>query len=298
VVLYKLNKFELIIQLGAIIVLIVMPFIFLNLILSLSFENEMEYILAYFTFLGLFANLFFLYTSIETLPMYRYTILLEKSSLIYKKAETIIYQFDLSEIEYISQKKHAQVFELNLKNKEKYFLPFGLNDIPLFLNTLSNHYHPSIKYNNQVFKAKKQGFVSTLLILIFFPFFIIPLFLNPYIIVLYIIGFIFTYFSTPMYIRISNHQFEIKKQAKKISLNKEEIKNIELKHTYIIKSGHFYQCKLSTINDTYTLGGFDISDIDLFCLLNYWQKTDIQYEDNPNENDQIKTTRKLFIWSE
>jgi len=77
VVLYKLNKFESIIQLGAIIVLIVMPFILINLILSLSFENEMEYILAYFIFLGLFTNLFFLYTSIETLPVYRYSILLQ-----------------------------------------------------------------------------------------------------------------------------------------------------------------------------------------------------------------------------
>lgn len=277
-VLYKLNRFNFIIHFASVIALFILPFFFVYQLLSLSFENNIEYMLAYFGLLGLFFTLFFFYSQIGTLSTYLYTISLEESSLIYKKADTVIYKFDLSEIEYISQKKHAQVFELNLKNKEKVFLPFGLNDIPLFLNTLSDHYHPSIEYNNKIFKAKKQGFISIALILIFFPFFIIPLFLSPYIIILYLIGFGFALLTTPKYLKISDNKLEINKRSKififdlTVILDVEEIKNIELEHTFIKKYGHFYQCKLSTINDTYTLGNYDISEIDLYCLLNYWQK--------------------------
>lgn len=42
--------------------------------------------------------------------MYLYTIILQDTSLIYKKADTIIYKFNLSDIEYISQKQFSQVF--------------------------------------------------------------------------------------------------------------------------------------------------------------------------------------------
>ena len=171
-----------------------------------------------------------------------------------------------------------------------------MNDIPLFLNTLSNHYHPSIKYNNQVFKAKKQGFISTLLILIFFPFFIIPLFLSPYIILLYIIGFSFTFFTKPKYLKISDNKLEIKNKSKTVILDLEEIKNIELEHTFIIKSGHFYQCKVSTVNQRYTLGNFEISDIDLYCLLNYWKKTYNKYEEtNSLPSGKIIAHDKCYI---
>ncbi len=276
-ILYKLNKFELIIHYSSIIVLFILPFFFVFQLLSFSFENKMEYFLAYFALLGFFTTLFLFFAYIKTFPAYFYTISLEKSSLIYKKADTIIYQFDLSDIEYISQKKY-QVFELNLKNKEKYFLPFGLNNIPLFVNALSDHYHPSVEYNNKIFKAKKQGFVSIVLILIFFPFFIFPLFLSPYVILLYIIGFTFVFLTKPKYLKISDNKLEIKNKSNTVILDLEEIKNIELEHTYIIKSGHFYQCKVSTINKKYTLGGYDISDIDLYCLLNYWQQTYNKYE--------------------
>jgi len=287
-VLYKLNKFELIIQYISIVTLFLMPFFFINLLIKFSFENKIEYILAYFIFLGLFTNLFFLYTSIKTLPMYRFTILLQKSSLIYKKLDTVIYNFDLSEIEYISQKKHSQVFELNLKNKEKVFLPFGLSEIPLFLNTLSEYYHPSVEYNNKIFKANKQGFMSFILILIFFPFLIIPLFISPYILILYLIGFILTLVTTPNYLKISNNKLEINKKSKifisdlTVIIDLEEIKDIKLEHSYVPRSGHFYQCKLSTVTKTYTLGGFGISDIDLYCLLSYWYKTYNKYEETNN----------------
>ena len=271
----------------SIIVLFILPFFFVSQFLSFSFENKMEYFLAYFALLGFFTTLFLFFAYIKTFPAYFYTILLEKSSLIYKKADTIIHQFDLSDIEYISQKKY-QVFELNLKNKEKYFLPFGLNNIPLFVNALSDYYHPSIEYNNKIFKANKQGFMSFILILIFFPFLIIPLFISPYILILYLIGFILTLVTTPNYLKISNNKLEINKKSKifisdlTVIIDIEEIKSIELKHTYVIKSGHFYQCKVSTVNKTYTLGGYDISDIDLYCLLNYWQKT---YNKNEETNN-------------
>lgn len=272
-VLYKLNKLNLLIYLISVMALLVFPFLFTYKLLSLSFENNMEYILAYFMLLGLFSNLFFLYAYIETLPICRYTILLQESSLIYKKENTVIYEFNLSDIEYITQKPFTQVFVLNLKNKEKVFLPFGLNEISLFLNTLSDNYHPSMEYNNKVFKAKRQGILSIVLILMFFPFFIIPLFLSPYIILLYLIGFIFTFLTKSKYLKILDDKLEINNRSKIVFLSKEEIKNIVLEHTFILRAGHFYQCKLSSTEHTYTLDNYDISSIDLYCLLNYWKKT-------------------------
>lgn len=232
----------------------------------------MEYILAYFILLGLAFTLLACYVHLKTLPMYLYTIILQDTSLIYKKADTIIYKFNLSDIEYISQKQFSQVFILNLKNKKKVFLPFGVNKIPLFLKTLADNYHPNIKYNNKTFKAKKQGFISIMLILMFFPFILIPLSLSPYVIILYIIGIIFTCLTQPKYLKILYDKLEIRNRSKTVFLSKEEIENIALEHTFVLRVGHFYQCKLSSIDHTYTLGNYDISDIDLYCLLNYWQK--------------------------
>jgi len=40
-------------------------------------------------------------------------------------------------------------------------------------------------------------------------------------------------------------KLEIKNRSKTVFLSKEEIKNIELEHTFILRVGHFYQCKLS-----------------------------------------------------
>jgi hypothetical protein len=279
VLLYKLNKFNFIIHFASVIVLFLLPFFFVNKLLELSFENNMEYILAYFIFLGLIFTLLACYAHLKTLPMYRYTIMLEDTSLIYKKADTIIYKFNLSDIEYIAQKQFSQVFILNLKNKKKVFLPFGLNKIPLFLNTLADNYHPKIKYNNHTFKAKKQGFISIMLILMFFPFILIPLLLSPYVVIFYVIGFIFTFFTKPKYLKILDDKLEIKNRSKTVFLSKEEIKKIELEHTFILRVGHFYQCKLSSIDHTYTLDNYNISNIDLYCLLNYWQKTYNKYEE-------------------
>jgi hypothetical protein len=211
--------------------------------------------------------------------------MLEGSSLIYKKADTIIHKFNLSDIECISQKQSSQMFILNLKNKEKIFLPFGLNEIPLFLNTLADNYHPNIKYNNKTFKAKKQGFISIMLILMFFPFILIPLLFSPYVIVLYIIGFLFTFLVKPKYLKILDDKLEINNRSKTVFLSKEEIKNILLEHTFILRAGHFYQCKLSSINHTYTLDNYDISNIDLYCLLHYWQKA-------YNKNNETKILPK------
>ena len=280
--LYKLNKFNFIIHFASLIVLFLLPILFVSELINLSFENNVEYILAYFILLGLIFTLLACYAHLRTLPMYLYTITLQGSSLIYKKADTIIHKFNLSDIEYISQKQFSQVFILNLKNKKKVFLPFGLNKIPLFLNTLVDNYHPKIKYNNKIFKAKKQGFISIMLILMFFPFILIPLFLSPYVIFLYIIGFTFTFLTKPKYLKILDDRLEIKNRSKTVFLSKEEIKNIELKHTFIMRVGHFYQCKLSSIDHTYTLDNYNISNIDLYCLLNCWQKT---YNKNEETNN-------------
>ena len=279
--LYKSSKLKFISSFTIVIIFFLLSSSFLYQLLRLSFENIMEYFLAYFIFLGLLFTLFFFYELMRALPIYLYTITLEDSSLIYKKADTIIYKFDLSDIEYISQKQAFQAFQLNLKNKEKFLLPYRIKEMTLFFNTLADNYHPNINYSNQIIKAKKQGFLSILLLSIFFPFLIMPLFLSPYIILLYILGFSIAFMTQPIYLKISDNKLEIINKSKTVVLNKKEV-NIELEHTYIIKYGYFYNCTVSTIEHTYALRNYNISDIDLYCLLNYWQKTHNKYEETNN----------------
>jgi len=281
-ILYKSSKLKFISEFAVVIMFFVISTYFLYLISNFSFKNNVEYFLAYISFLGLLAMFFFSYVYAIALPVYRYTIILQDSSLIYKKADTIIHKFDLSNIESISQKQGSQVFILNLTNKEKFLLPFAIDEMPLFLNTLIKNYNPTANYINKTIKAKRQGPLSILLILIFLPILILPLLLSPYVILLYFLGFLLTFMIQPKYLKISEREIEITNKSKTILINKEEIENIELEHSFVVKSGDFYKCKLYTLKQQYTLSNYDISDIDLYCFLKQWQKTYNKYEETNN----------------
>ena len=273
--LYKFSKFKLLSNFAVVIFFFFLSASFIYQLSRLSFENKMEYFLAYFILLGGLFMLFYLYAYMRALPMFFYSILIQDSSLIYKKADTVVHKFNLSDIESISQKQASQVFILHLKNKERFLLPFEIDEniINDFLHILSNNYHPNINYANHKIKAKKQKGLSIFLVLLFFPFLVIPVLLTPYMLLLYLFGFLFTFMIQPSYLQISDSKLEIINKSKTIILKKQDVRNITLHYGYIINAGIFYKCILSVSNEeTHTLSNYEISDIDLFCLLNHWHK--------------------------
>lgn len=273
VTLYKLNLFtKILIYLSTLALPLLCIYFFLALFNN-PYVSFSHYFIAYFTLLGFLFTLLFSSAYLPTIPLFKYTILLNAKSLIYKNADITVHQFTLLDIDFITQKPLAQVFVLNLKDKTKVLLPFSIEKKyrVLFIQSLIDNYVPNIDYQEKKIKGKSEALLSFSLIIIFFPFFIFPLFFSPYILLLYIITFTLMYFNRHKHIKIQNDTIELKQGSKTTLILKNEITKIDLKHTYIPKTGHYYQCILST-DKTYKLH-FDISPIDLYCILMTWKNT-------------------------
>jgi len=270
-VLYQFSRLKLIGELVVTLIFFINICYFLYLLFELiPLRHGVEYFLSYIAFFGLLSMLFYFYFNLKAFLAYLYTIILQEASLIYKKEDNVLSQFNLSEIESIIQKQASQIFVLHLKNKKKFLLPFRINQMPLFLKTLTDNYYPKKYY--QVIKAKKRRTLSTVLVIVFLPIILLPLLITPYLIFIYLLAFLFTLMVEPDYIKVSDDILEITNKSKTVFIKQENVKSLQLKHMKM-KYGDLHRCMLITTDDKiYTLSNYDVSDIDLYCLLTHWLK--------------------------
>jgi hypothetical protein len=111
-------------------------------------------------------------------------------------------------------------------------------------------------------------------VFIFFsPIIFLPLLASKYVILFYIIGagIFFYFFDTSKYIKIVPDNLEIKSNFKKVIILKAEIKSIKFDVLELSESYNYSCIVMTRQGKKYKLASSEISSIDLYCLLVFWQ---------------------------
>lgn len=246
--------------------------------LTCNYSVGAKLFLSYSTTFMLVASIFFAYISLITLRHFKYTITMDENNVItYKKSDEIVKEFTFFDIESITERKMNQEFIFNLKDGMSLPLPFEFKNHDFFFDRLFNNYKKTFSSEelNHTYTYKENKWFNMSAYLFLYPIIFLPLLLvSKYLIVLYVlaIGKVVYFYNETKYIKITPDHLEIKNNFKKSIFLKSEIK--EIKFTRLsMKNSPYYRCILITNTDQqYKLVSSEISSIDLYCLLIFWQK--------------------------
>lgn len=236
-----------------------------------------KFFLSYISIFALAAGIILFYRGSSVLTHFKYTIDIDENNIItYKKSDEVVKQFTFFDIESITERGSYQEFIFNFRDGTALPLPFNIKNHDLFLSLLFNNYKRifSTEELNHTYANKENKLINTGLFIFFSPIIFLPLLLSKYVILFYIVGagVFFYFFDTSKYIKIDPEHLEIKSNFKKSIFSKSEIKEIKFDRLSM-KNSYHYSCILITNTDKkYKLVSSEISSIDLYCLLTFWQK--------------------------
>lgn len=245
--------------------------------LTCNYSAGAKLFLSYSTTFMLVASIFFAYLSLNTLRHFKYTITMDENNVItYKKSDEIVKEFTFFDIESITERKMNQEFIFNLKDGMSLPLPFEFKNHDFFFDKLFNNYKKTFSSEalNHTYTNTENKWLNISFFLFFSPIIFLPLLASKYVILFYIVGagVFFYFFDTSKYIKINSDHLEIKSNFKKSIFSKSEIKEIKFVRLSM-KNSPYYRCILITNTDQqYRLVSSEISSIDLYCLLTFWQK--------------------------
>jgi hypothetical protein len=224
--------------------------------------------------LGAFTIIFYRGSSILT--HFKYKITIDENNIItYKKYNQIVKQFTFFDIENITERGTHQEFIFNFRDGTQLPLPFDLKNYDLFFSLLFTNYKRifSTEELNHTYTNKENILISIVVFIFFSPIIFLPLLASKYVILFYIIGAgtFFYFFDTSKYIKIIPESIEIKSNFKKVTISRNELETITFDRLEMNNSLHYSCIIMTKQGKKYKLTSSEISSIDLYCLLTFWQ---------------------------
>jgi hypothetical protein len=233
----------------------------------------------FFSYILIFALCILFITSIygfRILTHFKYKIFIDENNVItYKKYNQIVKQFTFIDISSVTERRGYQEFSLNLIDGTILSLPFNLKNNDLFFSLLFANYKRvfSTEEFNYTYTNKENILINIVVFIFFSPIIFLPLLASKYVILFYIIGagIFFYFFDTSKYIKIVPDNLEIKSNFKKVIILKAEIKSIKFDVLELSESYNYSCIVMTRQGKKYKLASSEISSIDLYCLLVFWQ---------------------------